>query len=39
MDMDQKRKMRQEKKNSSNNNGIDKNEINRYPRYMSKTKR
>ena len=39
MDMYQKRKMRQEKKNSSNNNDIDKKEINRYPEYMSKTKR
>lgn len=39
MDMYQKRKMRQEKKNSSNNNDVNKNGINWYPGHMAKTKR
>ena len=38
MDMYQKRKIRQEKKNSSNNN-VNKNGINWYPGHMAKTKR
>ena len=40
MDMYQKRKIRQEKKNnSSNNNGLNKNVLNWYPGHMAKTKR
>ena len=39
MDMYQKRKMRQEKKNSQQNNGSDKMSINWYPGHMAKTKR
>lgn len=39
MDMYQKRKMRQEKKNSSKNNGVEKIQLNWYPGHMAKTKR
>lgn len=39
MDMYQKRKMRQEKKNINQNNGSDKMSINWYPGHMAKTKR
>lgn len=39
MDMYQKRKMRQEKKNINPNNGSDKMSINWYPGHMAKTKR
>lgn len=39
MDMYQKRKMRQEKKNSQQNNGVEKIGINWYPGHMAKTKR
>ena len=40
MDMYQKRKMRQERKNNSNNNiGLNKNVINWYPGHMAKTRR
>ena len=39
MDMYQKRKMRQEKKNSSKNNGVEKIQLNWYPGHMVKAKR
>ena len=39
MDMHQKRKMRQEKKNNQQNIGVAKNVINWYPGHMAKTKR
>lgn len=39
MDMYQKRKMRQEKNNSQENNGVEKNVINWYPGHMTKAKR
>ena len=39
MDMYQKRKMRQEKKKNSNQNGSDKIQVNWYPGHMAKTKR
>lgn len=39
MDMYQKRKMRQEKKNSQQNNGVEKIGINWFPGHMAKTKR
>ena len=39
MDMYQKRKMRQEKKNNQQNNGFDKIQLNWYPGHMAKTKR
>lgn len=39
MDMYQKRKMRQEKKNSSKNNGVEKIQLNWFPGHMAKTKR
>ena len=39
MDMYQKRKMRQEKKNNQQNMGVAKNVINWYPGHMAKTKR
>ena len=38
MDMYQKRKMRQEKKNSPKNNGVEKIQLNWYPGHMAKTK-
>lgn len=39
MDMYQKRKMRQEKKKNSNQNGSDKIQVNWYPGHMAKTKK
>ena len=39
MDMYQKRKMRQEKKKNSNQNGSDKIQVNWYPGHMAKTRR
>ena len=39
MDMYQKRKMRQEKNNSQENNGVEKNVINWYPGHMTKAQR
>lgn len=39
MNMYQKRKMRQEKNNSQENNGVEKNVINWYPGHMTKAKR
>lgn len=39
MDMYQKRKVRQDKKNNSNSNATERNSINWYPGHMAKTKR